>query len=181
MDHFKIEFVKCLQKTQDKRIMLFCILLFVKLLPCCKGGPVFSTKLYPSTSLSNIGNTEGIAHSQLPNTMSVISVNKINISNNNNNIYNIKYSYNNSNQNNIMEKDKITRNGKVSTDATGNIVSRWRKQHRKRHSVWYDYNNYNENATLLEWSNPCGGMYHPVGKRIWKPNKREQLRVKTNM
>ncbi|XP_030379285.1 chromatin modification-related protein EAF1 [Scaptodrosophila lebanonensis] len=36
-----------------------------------------------------------------------------------------------------------------------------RKRHRKRNSNWYDYRNYNENTTALEWMNPCGGFYMP--------------------
>lgn len=69
------------------------------------------------------------------------------------------------------------RDRSLVAEATVNFVPRWRKRHRKRHSVWYDYNNYSENSTVMEWSNPCGGMYHPVGKRARKPNKRQQMRV----
>ena len=52
-----------------------------------------------------------------------------------------------------------------------------RKRHRKRHSIWDDYNYYNENSTILEWSNPCGGEYHPNARQPKRPTKKEQKRV----
>ncbi|EDW65293.1 uncharacterized protein upd1 isoform X2 [Drosophila virilis] len=44
--------------------------------------------------------------------------------------------------------------------ATAVAASGQRKRHRKRNSSWYDYRNYNENTTALEWMNPCGGSYY---------------------
>ncbi|TMW47458.1 hypothetical protein DOY81_007461, partial [Sarcophaga bullata] len=52
-----------------------------------------------------------------------------------------------------------------------------RKRHRKRHSIWDDYNYYNENSTILEWSNPCGGEYHPNARQPKRPTKKEQKRI----
>lgn len=55
---------------------------------------------------------------------------------------------------------------------------RLRKRHRKRHSIWFDNNNaYNENSTILEWSNPCGGEYNPNATQPERPNRKEQKRV----
>ncbi|XP_075156062.1 uncharacterized protein LOC142229394 [Haematobia irritans] len=56
-------------------------------------------------------------------------------------------------------------------------TQRLRKRHRKRHSNWDVYNNFNENSTILEWSNPCGGVFNPSVKNTRRPNKKEQKRI----
>uniref|UniRef100_A0A1B0FL76 Uncharacterized protein n=1 Tax=Glossina morsitans morsitans TaxID=37546 RepID=A0A1B0FL76_GLOMM len=74
--------------------------------------------------------------------------------------------------------DSTTATSLSLSSSTLSLTSlRWRKRHRKRHSIWYDYNNYNENSTTLEWANPCGGFYDPNAKQSHKPNKRKQLKI----
>lgn len=64
----------------------------------------------------------------------------------------------------------------LSSTSTSTNTLRLRKRHRKR-SSWSDYNNYNENSTILEWSNPCGGEYNPNAKKPKRPTKKEQKGV----
>ncbi|XP_065365270.1 guanylate cyclase beta [Calliphora vicina] len=68
----------------------------------------------------------------------------------------------------------------VSATASTNTL-RLRKRHRKRHSIWSDFYNYNENSTMLEWSNPCGGEYHPNARQLKRPNRKEQKRIYNNL
>lgn len=80
---------------------------------------------------------------------------------------------NNNNNNNSVKNNTVT-----SSPAASSVNSlRLRKRHRKRHSNWDVYNNFNENSTLLEWSNPCGGVFDPSVKNTKRPNKKEQKRV----
>lgn len=77
------------------------------------------------------------------------------------------------NNNNSVKNNTVT-----SSPAASSVNSlRLRKRHRKRHSNWDVYNNFNENSTLLEWSNPCGGVFDPSVKNTKRPNKKEQKRV----
>ncbi|KAI8126870.1 hypothetical protein FF38_03112 [Lucilia cuprina] len=66
-----------------------------------------------------------------------------------------------------------------STSATNTL--RLRKRHRKRHSIWSDFYNYNENSTMLEWSNPCNGEYRPNVKQQKRPTRKEQKKIYNNL
>ncbi|XP_073828485.1 unpaired 1 isoform X2 [Musca autumnalis] len=66
-----------------------------------------------------------------------------------------------------------------ATNAASLIANslRLRKRHRKRHSNWNIYNNFNENSSIVEWSNPCGGVFDPNVKNTRRPNKKEQKKI----
>lgn len=83
----------------------------------------------------------------------------------------------NNNNNNSVKNNTVT-----SSPVASSVNSlRLRKRHRKRHSNWDVYNNFNENSTLLEWSNPCGGVFDPSVKNTKRPNKKEQKRVSISL
>lgn len=88
-----------------------------------------------------------------------------------------KSELNNNNNNNSVKNNTVT----SSTAASSVNSLRLRKRHRKRHSNWDVYNNFNENSTLLEWSNPCGGVFDPSVKNTKRPNKKEQKRVSISL
>lgn len=63
----------------------------------------------------------------------------------------------------------------TSSTASSPVATGLRKRHRKRNSSWYDYRNYSENNTALEWINPCGGSYYtpsaPERRRVQRPKQ----------
>ncbi|XP_067635765.1 uncharacterized protein upd1 [Eurosta solidaginis] len=59
--------------------------------------------------------------------------------------------------------------------------SRQRKRHSKRHSNWYDFINFNENKTDLEWVNPCGGFYVPSTPEGGRAGRRKNTKQIFNM
>ncbi|XP_017477096.1 PREDICTED: uncharacterized protein LOC108367072, partial [Rhagoletis zephyria] len=59
--------------------------------------------------------------------------------------------------------------------------SRLRKRHSKRHSNWYDFINFNENTTELEWVNPCGGFYVPSATESVRTKRRKHPKQIFNM
>ncbi|XP_061399225.1 uncharacterized protein LOC133334929, partial [Musca vetustissima] len=64
----------------------------------------------------------------------------------------------------------------ASTTSPPNSL-RLRKRHRKRHSNWNIYNNFNENSSIVEWYNPCGGVFDPNVKNTRRPSKQEQRKI----
>uniref|UniRef100_A0A1I8QEV4 Uncharacterized protein n=1 Tax=Stomoxys calcitrans TaxID=35570 RepID=A0A1I8QEV4_STOCA len=100
-------------------------------------------------------------------------------------------SNNNPNNNQISNAAFITSSFSSSSSSSSSSTSsisalssaplnnslRLRKRHRKRHSYWDVYNNFNENSTILEWSNPCGGEYDPRIKNTRRPNNKEKKRI----
>ncbi|XP_053948519.1 uncharacterized protein LOC128857025 isoform X2 [Anastrepha ludens] len=72
--------------------------------------------------------------------------------------------------------------GTVYTAAqTPSDGSRLRKRHSKRHSNWYDFINFNENITELEWVNPCGGFYVPSAMEGGRAMRRKSPKQILNM
>lgn len=63
----------------------------------------------------------------------------------------------------------------TSSNASSPLAAGLRKRHRKRNSSWYDYRNYSENNTALEWLNPCGGFYNTPSaterRRVQRPKQ----------
>ncbi|XP_011290392.2 uncharacterized protein MAL13P1.304 [Musca domestica] len=93
---------------------------------------------------------------------------------------------NNHNDNNAALLSSISAGtaAESSTTATQNAAlpaaaNSWRlgKRHRKRHSNWNIYNNFNENSSIVEWSNPCGGVFDPSVKNTRRPSKQEQRKI----
>ncbi|XP_043071896.1 vitellogenin [Drosophila grimshawi] len=65
----------------------------------------------------------------------------------------------------ISSRHSSSSNSSISSITSSNTSSavtalNLRKRHRKRNSNWYDYRNYSENNTAVEWMNPCGGSYY---------------------